>query len=348
MIGEAMSTKTFLVPKDHVLEQVLQFGRELAICPDEAAEYVFDFQGKGMDTPFGMLFLSFAVQKFIKEHPAAKHKPVNHEERSYAAHMGYFRTCGFQIGNLPGQAHGSDTYFPITIIPVAHIQKQAKDQTRQVGDVIEEYSQKLSCILLQQDDGPLAEMLSYTFRELLRNIVEHSGSETIAFCAQFRRKMKQAEIAILDTGIGVRSALSNNPYLNIGCDHDALNLALMPGISGKMFKGIKRDPYDGWQNSGYGLFAVSRLCGHGGKFTICSGDTALSLKPEKKEYHPASFQGTALRIILSAKEVKNARSALAAIMKEGDRLVKEVGIEGAQASTASKMLSMEFNQSKKE
>lgn len=117
----------------------------------------------------------------------------------------------------------------------------------------------------------------------------------------------------------------------------------MPGISGKMFKGIKRDPYDDWQNSGYGLFAVSRLCGHGGKFTICSGDTALALKPEDKSYHQTAFHGTALRIILSAAEIKNAKSALAKIMQEGAKQAKEMGVEGAKASTASKMLSSEFN-----
>ncbi|CAG0949972.1 hypothetical protein ANAEL_00013 [Anaerolineales bacterium] len=338
-----MSAKIFLVPKDHTLEHILQFGNELAACSEESTKFVFDFQGKGLDTPFGMLFLSFAIRKFINGHPDSRHKPVNYEEREYASHMGYFQTCGFEIGKLPGQAHGNDRYLPITIMPVSKLQEQAKDQTREVGDVIEEYSQRLSCILLQQHNDPLAEMLSYTFREMLRNIVEHSKSDTIAFCAQFRQKAKQAEIAILDTGIGIRSALSNNPYLTINCDRDALNLALMPGLSGKMYKGVRKDPYDGWQNSGYGLFAVSRLCGHGGKFTICSGDTALSLKPDKKEYHQASFQGTALRIILSATEVKNAKSILAEIIKEGDRQAKELNVEGAQASTASRMLSTEFN-----
>jgi anti-sigma regulatory factor (Ser/Thr protein kinase) len=341
-----MSAKIFLVPKDHTLEHILQFGHELAACTGTPSEFVFDFQGKGLDTPFGMLFLSFAIRKFIDAHPSVRHKPVNYEGRAYASHMGYFQTCGFEIGKLPGQAHGSDRYLPITIMPVSDLQKQARDQVREVGDVIEEYSQKLACILLQQQEGQLAEMFSYTFRELLRNIVEHSKSETIAFCAQFRKKMKQTEIAILDTGIGVRTSLSNNPYLTISGDHDALNLALMPGISGKMFKGVKRNPYDGWQNSGYGLFAVSRLCGHGGKFTICSGDTALSLKPDKKEYHPSSFQGTALRIILSAVEVKNAKTMLAEIMKEGDRQAKELNIEGMQASTASRMLTVEFNRKK--
>ena len=338
-----MPVKNFSVPRDHVLEEILGFGNELAHYSEESKEFVFDFQGKGLDTPFGMLFLAFAIKKFMDEHPDAEYKPVNYEERWYASHMGYFQTCGFEIGKLPGQAHGSDTYLPITIMRVSDIQDRARKDIKQVGDVIEECSKKLASILLQQGDDQLVEMLTYTFRELIRNIVEHSKSDTIAFCAQYRTKAKQAEIAILDTGIGIRPALSNNPYLNISKDHEALNLALMPGISGKAFKGVKQSPYDVWQNSGYGLFAVSRLCGHGGKFTICSGDTALALKPDKKEYHQTTFQGTALRIILSAKEIKNTKSTLAAIMKEGRKLEKELGLTGVEASTASKMLSSEFN-----
>jgi len=338
-----MSAKTFLVPKNHVLKEVLGFGEELESFKGEEKEYIFDFQGKGLDTPFGMLFLAFAIKKFMDKNSSSTYTPTNYEERWYASHMGYFQTCGFEIGKGPGQAPGSDTYLPITILPVSTLRDQAKNEIKEVGDVIEEYSKKMSSILLHQEDEQLADLLTYTFRELIRNIVEHSMSETIAFCAQFRTKAKQAEIAILDTGIGIRKALSTNPFLKITDDHEALNLALMPGISGKMFKGIKKNHYDGWQNSGYGLYGVSRLCGHGGKFMICSGSSALALKPEKKEYHQTAFQGTALRIILSAAEIKDTKSTLAKIMKEGDRQAKELGLVDAKASTASKMLSMEFN-----
>lgn len=338
-----MSAKTFLVPKNHVLKEILDFGKELESFNGEAKEYFFDFQGKGLDTPFGMLFLAFAIKKFTYNNFGSIYTPTNYEERWYASHMGYFQACGFEIGKLPGQAHGSDTYLPITILPVSILRDQAKNEIKEVGDVIEEYSKKMSNILLHQDDEQLADLLTYTFREMIRNVVEHSMSETIAFCAQFRTKAKQAEIAILDTGVGIRATLSLNPFLKITNDHEALNLAIMPGISGKMFKGIKKDHYDGWQNSGYGLYGVSRLCGHGGKFMICSGNSALALKPEKKEYYQTAFQGTALRIILSATEIKNTKSTLAKIMKEGDKQAKELGLLDAKASAASKMLSTEFN-----
>ncbi|MFN8414068.1 MAG: ATP-binding protein [Anaerolineales bacterium] len=340
------SKKVFLVPKDHVLEEVLKFGNELAQSSEDAKEFIFDFQGKGLDTPFGMLYLGFAIRRFIENHPRAVCVPINYAERGYAAYMGYFQACGFEIGNMPGHTKGTDTYIPITILSVSELKAQARDEIREVGEVIEDRSRELARILTQHPDGPLTDTLTYSLREMIRNIVEHSQSESLAFCAQFRAKVKQAEIAILDTGIGIRESLSNNPYLKIANDHEALNLALMAGISGKQFKGIKRDPYNFWQNSGFGLFAVSRLCGHGGKFTICSGDTTLTLKPNEKVYHPASYQGTALRIILSAKEIENSKSLLPKIMKEGAQQAKELETANAEPSTASKMLSTEFSKKK--
>lgn len=75
-----MSVKKFLVPKDHVLKEIFEFGNELASYSGKSNEFVFDFQGKGLDTPFGMLFTAFAVQQFINAHPDAACKPVNSQD----------------------------------------------------------------------------------------------------------------------------------------------------------------------------------------------------------------------------------------------------------------------------
>jgi len=338
-----MSIKTFHVPKNHVLDEILAFGSELAEFHGRQTNFRFDFQGKGLDTPFGMLFLSCAIRNFIDSHPDARHVPINFETRSYASYMGFFHACGFLLADIPGRAGGSDSHLPITIMRTSDLFEMASNEVREVGNVIEEHSKKLAGILLQREYGALFDLLSYSLREMIRNIVEHSQSETISLCAQYRTKAMLAEIAILDTGVGIRNSLSNNPHLTIESDREAINLALMPGISGKMFKGVRADPFDFWQNSGYGLYVVSRLCGHGGKFTICSGDTALSLKPKRKEYRTARFQGTALRIDLSLRDFKSSSDTITKIVKDGAKQAKELGDLGVHASTASKMLSDEFN-----
>lgn len=337
-----MKSTTFLIPKNHVMEDILSLGNELACHSETAEEYIFDFQGKGLDTPFGMIYIAHAIREFIKSHPNSKCTPIRYQDRGYAAHMGYFQACGFEIGNPPGEAHGSETYLPITVLQTSELREQAKLESQHVGDIIESRASQLACLLTQQRDGPLVELLTYALREMIRNVIEHSGSETFIYSAQYHPRTKQAEIAILDTGMGIRASLEKNPYLKIKSHREALNLALMPGVSGKMHKDVKKDPYDAWQNSGYGLYAVSRLCGHGGKFSLISGDTGLSLKPESKGYHEASFQGTALRIILSSKEIPNLQAALSRVIKEGSRLAKELQMGNTEANVASQMLSSEF------
>lgn len=343
-----MDNYTFTVPNDHTLKNILAFTSLLSSYTGSTHEVTFDFQpAQGYATPFGMLYIGYAIQQFIRAHPNIHISAINLEKHYYLAHMGYFQHCGFDAGKLPGEAKGSDTYLPITILTVEELAHQACQQGKEIGDVVEERSRNLAKVLTHQSEGSLIDTLTYTLREVIRNVVEHSGSKDLAYCAQYQPTKQRAELAILDTGIGIRKALSSNPYLKITDDHEALNLALMPGISGKMYKGIKRHEYDIWQNSGYGLFAVSRLCGHEGKFLICSGDTALSLKPENKEYLNSRFQGVALRLNLCTKNIDNLNCTLASIMKEGDKLAKELNIINTPASTASKMLSAEFNKPKK-
>ncbi|MFH1905955.1 MAG: hypothetical protein ABIL11_01005 [Chloroflexota bacterium] len=341
-----MKSQTILVPRDQTLEKIIEFVNILSSTP-QAEKYVFDFQNPGWVTPFGMLFIGCMINSFIETHPGVEIEAKNHEN-GYAWHMGFFKACGFDIGRTQ-EAVGNLQYLPITILPVSELHREAKEEVLEIGQVVEKRSKKLAQVLTQQEYGDLVDMFTYTMREMIRNVIEHSQSDTVAFCAQYMPSTKRPEIAILDTGIGIRASLSNNPHLKLKDDHDALNLALMPGISGKMYKGKKRDPYDPWQNSGYGLYAVSRLCGFGGKFLICSGDTGLSLKPEGKEYHLLKFQGTALRLNLCSKDIKHLQTVLSKIMKDGDLMAKKFqGDENIQASSASRMLSGEFeNQSNK-
>ena len=100
------------------------------------------------------------------------------------------------------------------------------------------------------------------------------------------------EVAILDVGLGVRHGLRNNPDLNITSDRDALHLALLPGISGKMYRGVKRRSNDAWQNSGFGLYMTSRICRAGGSFFIASSGAGMLLDSGGKHDRETSYQAT--------------------------------------------------------
>lgn len=89
--------------------------------------------------------------------------------------------------------------------------------------------------------------------ELLRNVLEHSGSPTGAFiCAQYYPESRKVGLGVADSGIGVRNALSH--FHPTPDDASAIILALRPGITGTSarFGGAEN-------NAGAGLFYTKSL-----------------------------------------------------------------------------------------
>ena len=162
---------------------------------------------------------------------------------------------------------------------------------------------------------------------------------TLQYCAQYWPNKHLVEIAILDTGIGIRASLSRNPYLTVETDRDALNLSLLPGVSGKVYKGKITNPYDEWENSGFGLYLTSRLCGRGGSFFMCSGDAGILLKDNKKHYASTAFNGTAIRLKLRTNHAQTLKQLLRHFLREGDQIARTLSdISPVTASRASRML----------
>ncbi|MGZ8937423.1 MAG: hypothetical protein ACXW02_08080 [Halobacteriota archaeon] len=329
-----------IVPRRLTLESSVDFACELAALPD-AKEYFFDFRDVGRIEPFALLFLSSELQRYRSKRPASKFAAANFESCGYAAHMGFFKAFGLDHGKVPGEAKGSSTYIPITIFDSEELQKQAAENFEAVGAFIEGQAQEMAAILTRQDSGDLFDTLTYSIREIVRNVIEHSQSNQFGFCAQYWPTHRSVELAILDRGIGVKAGLSPNPNLEICNDHEALNLSLMPGISGKAYKGARQNPNDGWANSGYGLYMTSRLCREGGSFFIASGDTGLHLSESKRRYLKTPFEGTALKLTLKTDRLSSLDSMLSKYRKEAYNINK-FDNDVMSASKASTMLSRDF------
>lgn len=78
----------------------------------------------------------------------------------------------------------------------------------------------------------------------------------------------------MDEGIGILKSLQSNSRISARSCEEANYLALQPGMSRTI--GLKQDPMDIWQNSGYGLYVASTLCAMtGGYFIISSGNSAV-------------------------------------------------------------------------
>lgn len=335
-----MGVYSVIVPRRLTLESTVQFACELANLPPDQ-NFLFDFGNVGRIEPFALLFLSSELQRCRSKRPNSQFSAKGFESCSYAAHMGFFKAFGLDHGKAPGEAKGSNTYIPISILDSELIQKQAAENFEAVGNFIERKAEEMAGILTRNSAGDLFDTLSYSIREITRNVIEHSKSKQFGFCAQYWPTYGTVELAILDRGIGIQNGLSKNPHLTINNDHEALNLALMPGVSGRAYKGARQKPNDVWANSGYGLYMTSRLCREGGSFFIASGDTGLYLSENKKRYLETPFQGTALKLTLNTNRLTSLSSMLCRYRDEACAFDIS-GNNSMSASTASMMLTRDY------
>jgi hypothetical protein len=328
---------TIIVPSTLDLEKVLAFVALIDELPADN-HYSFDFKPLRWVYPFGMLFIAQAVKRLRTRYSGCTVRCINlntEAATSYAGHMGFFQACGFPEGNEPSFKSNSLTYIPITYVRASQI------RTRQA---IESIAQELAEQLTLQSSGSLFDALRYSFREIIRNVVEHSEADVFAYCAQYWPTRDLVELAILDTGIGLWRSLSHNPHLQLNSDQDAIKHALMPGISGKTYQGVKLRPDDVWQNSGYGLYMNYRLCNEGGSFFICSGTRGLLRSDgSANRYFETSFQGTALRLKLKVDHLRDVERMLKKFSDEGEVVARQIGMGAIpNASTMSRMLKDNF------
>lgn len=310
----------------------------------EADEFVVDFRATVNVEPFSMLLLSSELAALRQRYPNAKFLLTNYERMTYAAHMGFFQSFGVDFGKYPGQASGNSRYVPMTLLKCEEIEKQAAQKNVEVQEEIESQSERLAEILSSETSGPLFETLSYSIREIIRNVSEHSQSNMVGICAQLKKN--HVEVAIVDRGIGIRTAISKNPHIDASTDKKALNFALMPAVSGTAFKGSRIKKRGHWANSGFGLYMTNRICRNGGNFFIASGDTGMLLtsKGEGKRYFPCNLHGTAVRLTIRTAKLNSLDEMLDTYRKEGYEFQKKYAeIVNIDPSAASLMLSKDFD-----
>jgi hypothetical protein len=341
-----MSRTTLSVPESLTLQTALQFCGALENCGTHD-EYVLDFGRTKMVEPFGMLLISSEIQRCMSGHERAGFSCVNFAHMTYAGHMGFFKSFGLDFGKQPGQAAGGKNYIPMTIFETEALVNEAIASGREVGDEIESQSKRLAETLIGQDSGDVFETLSYSIRELMRNVVEHAQTDRLGICSQYWPSKGRAEVAIVDRGIGLRKSLAGNPHIDASTDKSAINYALMPAVSGKAFKGApRRRSRSPWANSGFGLYMTSRICRNGGNFFVASGDTGMLLTAGKegKRYFGTSLTGTAIRMVIRTDQLAGLKEALARYRDEGFLIQQKYKeIVSIDPSSASLMLSEDFD-----
>lgn len=304
---------------------------------------VLDFRLTQWATPFELLMLSSLVNEFRAMNPEVGVSCQNHNHLSYFAHMGFFWSFGEPIGNRPGEAPGSLDYVPINIMFSHQIREEAHRTGNAVGAIMDTQAEKLAEVLSRADGEDLQDTLVYSMREIFRNVVEHSDSQVVAFCAQHYPTKGYVEVGINDWGIGLARSLSENSQIDGIDDKDAIQLALMPGVSGKADVVRKLRQKDQWTNSGYGLYMTSRLCREGGSFLVGSQESKVLLSGELKQDGSWGFRGTAVRMIIRTGKIEALSPRLALYRKQASQFIqKNSKIQVLSPSVASTALARDF------
>lgn len=340
-----MATKIIKLPKDLDLHGAMQFSMDVNSV-EQADEYVLDFGDVETSEPFGMLIISSELQRLVAKYPGASGSCANFQKMTYAGNMGFFKAFGLNHGMAPGEADGGNNFVPITIFDCNQLRSEAASEGLYVGEVIEKESQHLAEMLCGESSGEIHSTLSYSLREIMRNVVEHSEASRFGICAQNWTSKKMVEVAIIDRGVGLKATLSRNPHLEIPDCKAAINYALMPAVSGRVFKGAKVKNKNQWTNSGFGLYMTSRICRNGGTFFVASGDVGMLLtkRSEGKRYIPCSFEGTAVRMVIKTDQIESLKKALDVYRAEGFEIQKTYKeIVSINPSAASLMLSEDFD-----
>lgn len=286
--------------------------------------------------PFAMLILAKEIRVILKTNPYVKFKIDGFEDNGYLAHMGFFRALGLDYGNAPSFKSHSSNYLPLTRKDINEELTKA-NSFYDYHDYIEENSQELANVLTHNNSEVSTEILTYTIREIVRNIFEHSKAECYYYCAQYWTENNTVELAIVDNGVGILSTLKENPkFNNLENNFDALKLALMPATTGKP----NNDDYQ-WSNSGFGLYMLNQLTSDNGDFFICSMNDGIR-KVNQNVYHiNTRIEGTAIRIRFKPQEIdfKKKVNELALAAHKHEKFLKK---EDFKPSAASLMLSKDF------
>ncbi|GAB1342118.1 hypothetical protein MASR1M101_12450 [Gemmatimonas sp.] len=157
------------------------------------------------------------------------------------------------------------------------------------------------------------DVLEYCFREIVRNVFEHSEADDCTLMAQ-RYGQHQVEIAIADAGVGVHATLGTS--LGVADPAHSVRAALEPGIT----RVTGQQEGTPWDNTGFGLYVVSQLGIAAGSFTITSSGVCIAKSEYTDHLRVTSMHGTAIRLLVDVENAEYFANQLEQIVSRGEQL----------------------------
>jgi hypothetical protein len=301
----------------------LQVAADLAqVDPDSGDVINIDFGKTTHFEPFGMLFAGSAVRRLQHRAKAVSATtiitPSEQAAEGIAGHMGFWHSVGLPLGREVGSPAGRSSYLPITRLDVRDLYQKSGGTDPRGAGTVEAEAARLARILAMPYSEPLCEALTYSFRELIRNVLEHAMTAGIWLAGMSWPKRDYVQIAILDEGRGVRHSLADNPEFRFDTDAQAIREALKPGVTRNKGRVRSRAELERWadeghvlplstfDNAGYGLYMLSQFCREAGQFLITSGSSYLAFVASAELPGSTLHRGTALRLVVEPTKVATA------------------------------------------
>lgn len=311
----------------------------------DADQITIDFSGYIHSSIFDLVFMAHQLRA-LQMKKSIKVEAIHHEHMTWAKGMNFFAVSGSDWASTFSPRSGDGfNYIPITVINCAS--NGGVVTRREMNERIDGEAATIAKVLLHLGSGPAYDTIQYTFREIIRNIFEHSGAKTFIIAGQYYPQHRNVQIVIADNGQGIPNSLRWNKAFSHLSDKDALNIALMPGVSGNA-SALSSAPADIWQNSGYGLYMISRLARHRGILNIISGKNGIFLRQTdndrdaKENMAISNFSGTLIRIGLPVDD-EDLAPKLRLWAEEGKEIARDIaGAKLLNASAASLLLRRDF------
>lgn len=205
-----------------------------------------------------------------------------------------------------------------------------KIQYDKIQQVVNEFTKRLSGL---SEDKFLTEFFNYSFREILRNSVEHSYANNVTIYVNKIESSKYFELAIFDDGRGLEYSLSKNKELKemLNKGANSIDIALTPGLSSHDNLKYLRPTDIAWRNSGFGLAIVKSICMKlNGVFAICSNDQMKLFKKFQnlEENFKVNIKGVG---ILVRFHVYDSKASFEALFNEA---ISELELESNKSASA--------------
>lgn len=271
-------------------------------CKNCEEEINFDFNELQFIEPAGaVVFLSYIeylqeLNKSVSFTPLSE--PMN-KAISYGCSMGIFQ----QLGLIDSQVYQQGSTY---IAPKKVHLNQIEVKEEEFFDV---FSSDLTSRIMPniESDDNKYRLFQYVIREIIRNVFDHSESETFRYSVQMYPKNNLIEVAISDLGVGLKETVPfdiEDRYLKKTTDRDAIHKAMEPGVSN-----YSNHPYapEDYKNSGYGLTLIRKIVEKcDGKLSIATGESSLTFSNKTNEnYDECNVKGTIIRIKIDSQKLEN-------------------------------------------